>query len=305
MSEITKALELMTEVRSKTKDVVQHVDNLVRKTKKGEFDTSKGISFLEVKYQLLLSYLINCTYLFHQKTCGKSIDGDLTVDRLTQIRTILEKMRPIDQKLKYQIDKLIKAAATGGRDESDPLRFKANPDNFADKLDEDDENGDEEESDKDEDIKSKKSKVYVPPKLTAVHYDLDDTVKDKEAKALERAKKRALSSSIIKELRDEYYEGPEEIKDTVDMQRFKANKRAKERTDYEEERMIRFSVSKKEKNAMRKQGMVSTLDSITQFDDISVLDAERSSDFTLERGKKRKASGKGKKGKRGFKKKRR
>ena len=42
--------------------------------------------------------------------------------------------------------------------------------------------------------------------------DLDDTVKDKEAKVLERAKKRALSSSILKELRDEYYEGPEEIK---------------------------------------------------------------------------------------------
>jgi U3 small nucleolar ribonucleoprotein protein LCP5 len=42
--------------------------------------------------------------------------------------------------------------------------------------------------------------------------DLDDTVKDKEAKALEKAKKRALSSSILKELRDEYYEGPEEIK---------------------------------------------------------------------------------------------
>jgi ribosomal protein S21 len=42
--------------------------------------------------------------------------------------------------------------------------------------------------------------------------DLDDTVKDKEAKALEKAKKRALSSSILKELRHEYYEEPEEIK---------------------------------------------------------------------------------------------
>ena len=45
-----------------------------------------------------------------------------------------------------------------------------------------------------------------------IFLDLDDTVKDKEAKAVEKAKKRALSSSILKELRDEYYEGPEEIK---------------------------------------------------------------------------------------------
>ena len=42
--------------------------------------------------------------------------------------------------------------------------------------------------------------------------DLDDTKKDKEAKAIEKAKKRALSSSVLKELRDEYYEGPEEIR---------------------------------------------------------------------------------------------
>lgn len=31
-----------------------------------------------------------------------------------RIIQVLEKMRPIDQKLKYQIDKLIKTAATGG-----------------------------------------------------------------------------------------------------------------------------------------------------------------------------------------------
>lgn len=42
--------------------------------------------------------------------------------------------------------------------------------------------------------------------------DGDDTIKQKQEKQLQRAKKRALSSSVIRELKEEYYDGPEEIK---------------------------------------------------------------------------------------------
>lgn len=38
---------------------------------------------------------------------------------------------------------------------------------------------------------SSKSTVYVPPKLSAVHYDADDTKGERQRKQLERAKKRA------------------------------------------------------------------------------------------------------------------
>ena len=41
--------------------------------------------------------------------------------------------------------------------------------------------------------------------------DGDLSIKDKLELAKEKAKRRALSSSIIRELHDEYYEGPEEI----------------------------------------------------------------------------------------------
>lgn len=39
---------------------------------------------------------------------------------------------------------------------------------------------------------SGKSDIYVPPKLSAVHYDVDDTKAERNRKQLERAKKRAL-----------------------------------------------------------------------------------------------------------------
>lgn len=43
-------------------------------------------------------------------------------------------MRPVDQKLKYQIDKLMRAAVTGSLSENDPLRFKPNPQNLMSKV---------------------------------------------------------------------------------------------------------------------------------------------------------------------------
>ena len=39
-------------------------------------------------------------------------------------------MRPIEHKLKYQIDKLVKTAVEGQTDANDPLKFKPNPQNL-------------------------------------------------------------------------------------------------------------------------------------------------------------------------------
>ena len=47
------------------------------------------------------------------KVEGKEIQEDLSIDRMVEIRTVLEKIRPLDQKLCYQVEKLIKAANTG------------------------------------------------------------------------------------------------------------------------------------------------------------------------------------------------
>ena len=106
-----------------------------------------------------------------------------------EIRTILEKMRPVEHKLKYQIEKLLKLAAGGKLGENDPLQFKANPNNLMSKVKiklqiihlinqldycnkfifqvrgEDSSDDDDAENKKD-----KKSGVYVPPKIASMHY---------------------------------------------------------------------------------------------------------------------------------------
>lgn len=47
-------------------------------------------------------------------TLGTACVGCSAVDRLIELRIVLEKMRPLELKLKYQIDKLIKAASSTG-----------------------------------------------------------------------------------------------------------------------------------------------------------------------------------------------
>lgn len=153
---------------------------------------------------------------------GKQIENDPAIDRLIELRTVLEKIRPIDYKLRYQIDKLVKTAITGASSASDPSTFKPNPGNLIAQLagagdgdeqeNDDDDDDSDEESDSSDDgdggatgaggggkgssgKKSKKpaaSSVYVPPKLSAVHYDEGDSKAERSRKQLERAKKRAL-----------------------------------------------------------------------------------------------------------------
>lgn len=296
---------VLRDIREKCKDVLTHIQGLVKKAEEGEFSTSKGISFLEVKYQLLLSYLINLTYVMLRKSHGQSIEGDNSIDRLVEIRTILEKIRPIDQKLKYQVDKVIRIAATGGTGASDPMRFHANPDNLESKLDNEESEGSGSEDDEEKKEEEKKtSKVYRPPKLAAVHYDGDESAVDKKQRQLETLRKRALSSDIMRDLQKQYDDRPEEVVDSRDLHRMRENKRAKERTRYEEDNFMRMTLSKKERSAGKRLATVSSLQTLTKFDSISALDYDDADQSLSAKKRKLDKGKKGKKGKKGFKKRR-
>ncbi|KAH0614798.1 uncharacterized protein H6S33_000434 [Morchella sextelata] len=78
-----------------------------------------GISLLEVKNELLLSYLHNVVFLVLIKLRSGSLDptkkngqfGSEVVKELVKIRLLLEKgVKPLEAKLKYQIDKVVAAA---------------------------------------------------------------------------------------------------------------------------------------------------------------------------------------------------
>jgi U3 small nucleolar ribonucleoprotein protein LCP5 len=51
----------------------------------------------------MVDYMTNLTYVMLRKSFGKAIENDPSIERLVEARTIMEKMRPIEKKLKYQV----------------------------------------------------------------------------------------------------------------------------------------------------------------------------------------------------------
>lgn len=310
--DLPQALRLLDEMNNNFKQVSDLVGNMLQRVKTGELSTEYGLNFLEIKYHMLLNYLINLTYVVLRKCSGHKIEKDPSIDRLIEIRTVLEKIRPIDYKLRYQIDKLVKTAVTGSSAADDPISFKANPANLVSQLPEADDaesGGSGDESDDSAKVMEKlrkvkaaakassktelssSSEVYVPPKHMAVPYE-DDSKKERARKQMERARQRAIGSSLIQELREEYSETPLEISSSS--RHLKAlTRKEKEREEYEERYLTRLPITKADKHRSRQLTTLGTLgDELTSFGNISALDDELPSGS---KGKKRKAAKGGKK----------
>lgn len=79
--------------------------------REGQLATAEGVSYLEAKYLLLLHYCIHLVFYVLLKAEGRPVRDHPVIARLVEIRAFLEKARPIDKRLRYQMDKLLAAAA--------------------------------------------------------------------------------------------------------------------------------------------------------------------------------------------------
>ncbi|XP_037311174.1 neuroguidin [Pungitius pungitius] len=303
--DLPAAVQLLRNLTEQVVSVTGHVRELITKVKDGAFKTSQGLSFLDLRYHLLLFYLQDLTHLISIKTEGGRIKDSEALNRLVTVRTVLEKMRPLDHKLKYQIDKLVRTAVTGSLAENDPLQLRPNPENLISKLSESEES-EGEAGDKTENKAAPSSgKKYVPPKIAPVHYDGDMTEADRKKAQSERQRRAALRSSVIQELRQQYSDAPEEIRDRRDFQSDRDSREELHRKNYEESMLVRLNMPQRQKNA-RKRGSMSMsgqLSGITHFGDITALTGgEPTQDGDESRPKKKKKVMKKKTKRRAFKK---
>lgn len=111
---------------------------------------SDGLDYLQVKNGIMLSYLIDLTMLLKYRLEGSSSSGSGSntdqaqkecLTRLLEMRTILIKIRPLEKKLRYQIDKLLALSTLGAgmfaaRDEEqdDDEKKKQNEESTAEQL---------------------------------------------------------------------------------------------------------------------------------------------------------------------------
>lgn len=73
----------------------------------GSLATVDGVSYLETKNMLLLHYCLHLLFYMLLKAEGKSVADHPVVSKLVEIRALMERIRPLDKKLRFQIEKLL------------------------------------------------------------------------------------------------------------------------------------------------------------------------------------------------------
>ena len=118
----------------------------------------------------------------------------------------MEKIKPIESKLKYQIDKLIidsfnqdfKNETDNQNLLQDHLKFKPNPSNFIQNNQVINKNNDDIDTD---------DQKYKPPNISEVHFK---ETKNRSTKLNEKTREKILKSRMLKELEYQYDTKPEQ-----------------------------------------------------------------------------------------------
>ncbi|KAM0931415.1 hypothetical protein ACQ4PT_000434 [Festuca glaucescens] len=242
-----KLLAALKEMKDGLDLVRTKVESLTRKVRKDQLPTGDGIGYLEAKHHLLLSYCQDLVYYLLRKAKGLSVDGHPVVRSLVEIRLFLEKIRPIDKKMEYQIQKLTNAADSAAaqdkvpdaepvqqQGEEDLLRYRPNPDMMDTKLATDGQGNDG---------------LYRPPKIQPVIMD-DKRNKDNSSRREKALVRAATDNPYLKEMIDAAADRPEEWKETAgdESKEYLNYKRKRERQEKaEEELFTRAPVTKGEK----------------------------------------------------------
>merc|ERR1719162_2413821 len=92
-----------------------------------------------------MSYNIALNLYIMLKLEGKPVENHPVIDKLILLRTMIEKIKPIETRLKYQIDKLIRTTtvetAKAVQGKVDPLQHKPNAANLVPKMHDDAQHG--------------------------------------------------------------------------------------------------------------------------------------------------------------------
>lgn len=118
MSEAPELVGLLEDMTAKTKEMKEKIAPALEEAKKRKVSSSKNkeaegdsvLQYLQVRNQLLLTYVIDVTFVMLLKTEGKSIRDHPVIAQLVQIQTILEKMKNLDVKMQPHINRLLMAA---------------------------------------------------------------------------------------------------------------------------------------------------------------------------------------------------
>ena len=178
----------VTDLRERTWPLIERADEIV---------TEKAKTFLKLKEQILLTYTTNIAFYGMLKANGGLLKDHPVITTLAELRGLIEKMEPIENKLRYQMDKMLNGEAKlpHGMEEDDAdVEDELDADKDEDEEDEEDEDEDEEDAEEGEPIpvvtKSKKRKAVDLGDLAAQRLEYTASGPDKTSKAKAKVEKR-------------------------------------------------------------------------------------------------------------------
>ncbi|WFD23285.1 hypothetical protein MEQU1_001974 [Malassezia equina] len=268
-----KEEELVKDLRGNVKDVVALTEKLGDAVGTGDYDHPEGLSLLTVKVDALLAYIHHVALLGVQRLSGKSYEEDPAkkyIQNLVKLRLCLEKLRPMETRLRYQVEKLLQSVAAeekhaiqeddknvkSGMDEGDDeedeeldkLAFRPNPNAMAAAVKPAESQAADEEEEE--------AGVYRPPKLAPMMYDPDAHVSRKQRnKDRQPSRNAALLADLSAGMSSNPYEtsvagvGGGHAVGTAGSSRARALRRMQE---FEEDNYKRLSLSKKDAKRRRR-----------------------------------------------------
>ncbi|KAL8026422.1 hypothetical protein ABFX02_14G026500 [Erythranthe guttata] len=278
--ESPQLVPLLKEMKDSLDSLGFKIQAFTDKVKAGNFPTADGISYLEAKHLLLLNYCQSLVYFVLRKAKGLSIQEHPVVRSLVESRLFLEKIRPIDKKLEYQIQKLtntkpktkgepgsVQKEVDGTQNTADLLKLRPNPDLLISKTNPGEEDG---------------SGVYRPPKFAPSAMD-EKSSKDKRnaRRKEEQFVRQAKQNSYVRELLDDLEGKPEEIRENLGSESREMTNyisKMERRAQQEEELFTRAPITKVEKKKLKyltkSRNGLNDLTTESFYDEIKTLPTE-------------------------------
>ncbi|KAI6129093.1 hypothetical protein EV401DRAFT_1853075 [Pisolithus croceorrhizus] len=257
---VCSALDEMTASMASVRELIQSLRD--KQASSDVTNMTDGISLLSWKHHLMLSYIQSLVLLCARRAVGDPMEdrtppsnpfsttdrdsrgsgiGDL-VDSMIEGRVVLEKIRVMESRMRYQIEKLVRMADESPKAVTeDPLAFRPNPQNFVNNEQLDGGSGE------DADEKAQEDGIYRPPKLAPMPYV--ETASDKRSKR--QPVPKTLSSLIHQDPSRPHVESTSGLSFTPAL----ASDRAREiqrMTEFEEDNFTRLVMKRKDARRRRR-----------------------------------------------------
>ncbi|KAK1936381.1 hypothetical protein X943_003079 [Babesia divergens] len=100
-------LSLLKEFKDKSVLVNEQILKIIGDKEIFKMCTKDGMEYLELRNELMLMYVTYLSYYLLLKAHGISVENHPVINRLLEIRIMLDKARPIEARLQFEINKLI------------------------------------------------------------------------------------------------------------------------------------------------------------------------------------------------------